>query len=252
MRLVNRTTRSFSLTPEGEAFLPYARQILESEVQALSSLNGGKSAVAGLLRVTTPASFGRKVVAPLIPGILADNPALRIQLSLQDRLVDIVGEGYDLAVRTGRLRDSSLIARKIADNPRRLCASPDYLARYGRPRRLEDLAVHRRIGLIGRTNWPFTTPGGVREVRFEGQFESDSMEAVHFACVAGVGVATLSHWDAEAELQRGDLQEITLEDAAPQAVSIWVVRPSARHAPLKLRPFIEALEDRLNPRGSPG
>ncbi len=248
LRLVNRTTRSLSLTPEGEAFLPHARNILDAEANALGSLVGGRSAVAGLLRVTAPASFGRKVVAPLIPDLLQAHPDLRVQLSLQDRLVDIVGEGFDLAVRIGRMRDSSLLARKIAENPRMLCASPDYLARHGAPETLADLARHMRLGLMGRVNWPFVTARGVEEVRFEGRFESDSMEAVHVACLAGLGIATFSHWDVEAELTSGALQQVVLRNAAPESVAIWIVRPSSRHAPPKITPFTEALEKRLEPR----
>lgn len=245
VRLVQRTTRSLSLTPEGLAFLPHAREMLEAETSALASLAGGIGGVSGLLRVTAPASFGRKVVAPLIPDILRTHPALRVQLSLQDRMVDIVGEGHDLAVRIGRLRDSSLLARRLADNPRRLCASPTYLQQHGQPRTLTELAEHQRLGLIGREAWPFVTADGVREVRFEGRFESDSMEAVHVACVAGLGIATFSWWDVEAELASGVLREVVLEDAAPEPVAIWVVRPSSRHAPPKLAPFIAALEARL-------
>jgi DNA-binding transcriptional LysR family regulator len=250
LRLVNRTTRSLSLTPEGMSFLPHARNILDAEAAALGSLlennPEGRSAVTGLLRVTAPASFGRKVVAPLIPRLLSDHPSLRVQLSLQDRLVDIVGEGFDLAVRIGRMRDSSLLARKIADNPRRLCASPDYLARQGAPQRLADLSGHMRLGLMGRANWPFVTATGVEDVRFDGRFESDSMEAVHVACLSGIGIATFSHWDVEAELASGRLVEVMLEDAAPESVAIWIVRPSSRHTPPKIDPFIQALESRLS------
>ena len=245
VRLVNRTTRSLSLTPEGLAFLPHARAMLEAETSALGSLAGGIGAVSGLLRVTAPASFGRKVVAPLIPGLLQAYPALRVQLSLQDRMVDIVGEGFDLAVRIGRLRDSSLLARKLADNPRRLCAAPAYLQRHGTPRTLADLADHQRLGLIDRAAWPFVTGGAVREVRFEGRFESDSMEAVHVACLAGLGIATFSYWDVEAELAAGTLREVVLEDAAPEPVAIWVVRPASPQTPPKLAPFIASLEARL-------
>ena len=245
VRLVNRTTRSLSLTPEGLAFLPHARAMLEAEASALGSLAGGIGAVSGLLRVTAPASFGRKVVAPLIPDLLRTHPALRVQLSLQDRLIDIVGEGFDLAVRIGRMRDSSLLARKLADNPRRLCASPAYLQQSGQPRTLAELADHQRLGLIDREAWPFVTPDGTREVRFEGRFESDSMEAVRVACLAGLGIATFSYWDVETELASGALREVALEDATPEPVAIWIVRPSSRHAPPKIAPFIDALEARL-------
>ena len=160
-------------------------------------------------------------------------------------MVDIVGEGFDLAVRIGRLRDSSLLARKLADNPRRLCASPAYLQHHGVPRTRADLGDHQRLGLIDRAAWPFVIGGEVREVRFEGRFESDSMEAVHVACLAGLGIATFSYWDVEAELAGGSLREVVLEDAAPEPVAIWVVRPASPQAPPKLAPFIAAPEARL-------
>ena len=103
-----------------------------------------------------------------------------------------------------------------------------------------------RLGLMGRANWPFVTAAGVEDVRFDGRFESDSMEAVHVACLSGVGIATFSHWDVEAELASGRLVEVMLEDAAPESVAIWIVRPSSRHTPPKIDPFVQALENRLS------
>src|SRR5271154_5423200 len=133
VRLMQRTTRSVSLTPEGEAFLPFAQALVEGEAAGRASLRPAAAGVSGLLRVTASAAFGRKIVAPIIPGLLRDHPDLRIDLELTDSIVDIVATGADLALRIGRLRDNSLIGHRLAPNPRVLCAAPAYLAKHGVP-----------------------------------------------------------------------------------------------------------------------
>jgi DNA-binding transcriptional LysR family regulator len=244
-RLLHRTTRSVALTPEGEAFLPHAQAMLEAEQAARASLAPTGRGASGLLRVTAPAAFGRKVLAPMMPELLAENPDLRVDLDLTDGLVDIVGAGIDVAVRIGRLRDSTLIARRLAPNGRVLCASPAYLERRGAPRTLADLAEHECLSLSGMASWPFEVGGRVQEVRLNGRFASNSVEALVEACRGGLGLALLSKWNIDDDLTQGRLLPIELDGASPQELSIWAVYPSARLVPPKLRVFIAALERRL-------
>lgn len=245
VRLMHRTTRAVSLTAEGEAFLPYAQAMIEAEQGARAALAPTAHGASGLLRITAPAAFGRKVVAPLMPDILAANPELRIDLQLTDAVVDIVGAGIDVAVRIGRLQDSTLIARRLAPNPRRLCASSAYVARAGQPKRLADLAAHNCLTLTSQTHWPFESSGRRREVRVSGPVTSDSIEAVHVACGAGLGLALLSAWDVEDDLAAGRLVTLDLADAEPQELAIWAVYPTARLIPQKVHAFVEALGQRL-------
>jgi DNA-binding transcriptional LysR family regulator len=180
-----------------------------------------------------------------MPGLLERNPELRVDLQLTDSVIDIVSAGVDVAVRIGRLRDSSLIARKLAPNPRVLCAAPAYLERVGTPRTLEDLARHECIVLSGITHWPFEIGGRHKDIRIGGRLSSSSVEAVHAACLGGSGLALLSAWDVVDELRSGTLVEVPLSAALPQEIAIWAVYPSARLVPLKLRVFIDALDQAL-------
>ncbi len=245
VRLMHRTTRSISLTAEGEAFLPHAQTMLEAGEAARSAIAPTGGGACGLLRVTAPAAFGRKIVAPLVPRLLAENPALRIDLQLTDSVVDIVGGGLDVAVRIAALRDSSLIAKRLGANVRLLCAAPSYLARAGRPQRLSDLAQHECLILTGTTHWPFNAGGRRREVRIGGRFSSGSIEAVHAACCHGAGLALLSSWDAAEDLRAGTLESIILEDARPRELAIWAVYPTAQMIPQKVRAFVDLLDAQL-------
>lgn len=249
VRLMHRTTRAVALTPEGEAFFPHAQAMLETAAAARESVAPeGRRTVTGLLRITAPAAFGRKIVAPLMPGFLSQHPELRVDLQLTDSVVDIVAAGIDVAIRIGRLRESSLIARKLAPNARVLVAAPAYLQRQGTPRTIEDLSRHEGLTLSGMTHWPFETASGrIREVRVAGRFTSSSIEALHEACVGGQGLALLSTWDVRDELRSGSLVEVRLDAAVPQEFAVWAVYPSARLLPAKVRAFIDVLEGALSP-----
>lgn len=241
VRLMHRTTRSVSLTPEGEAFLPHARALLDAAAEARASVGSDRTRVAGLLRITAPAAFGRKVVTPLLAAFLGRHPALRVELQLTDAIVDIVASGIDVAVRIGRLRDSSLVARRIAPNSRLLCAAPAYLAGAGVPESADDLARHACLVLSGTTHWRFAVEGRARDVRVSGPFGSNSIEAIHAACVGGLGLTLLSAWDVADDLRSGALVRVDLAAAEPDELAIWAVYPSARHVAPKLRAFLDAL-----------
>lgn len=243
-RLMQRSTRSLSLTPEGELFLPYAQAIIENEEQATALLNN-EAAASGLLRVSAPVAFSRIVIAPLIPRLLADNPQMRVALDMSDRLPDLIASGTDLAIRIARLRDSSMIASKLADNPRMLVATPDYLNRHGRPERADDLTAHDCLALTGSPHWTFRTSAGERAIRINGRFSCSSIEGAYTCCLAGGGIARLSQWLVRPDLNAGRLVSITLSDAAPEPVSVWGVYPSKTLLPPKVRVFLAAIREAM-------
>lgn len=249
VRLVHRTTRALALTAEGEAFLPYAEAMIEDAVGARAAVRPSTSGVAGLLRVTASEPFGRKVVSAMLPGFLAANPDLRVDLQLTDGLVDIVAAGVDVAIRIAPLRDSSLVARRLADSPRRLYASPDYLDSAGVPRRLADLAAHQCLLFSGATHWTFVSGERTRRLRVMGRCSSNSIEALHEACLRGLGLALLAEWNVADDVAAGRLVPVPLEDAEPETLGIWAVYPTARLVPPKVRLFVEALKFHLGRGG---
>ncbi|AHE53759.1 LysR family transcriptional regulator [Sphingomonas sanxanigenens] len=244
-RLVHRTTRALSLTPEGEAFLPYAQAMLENEAEALGAIRPAGAGASGLLRVTASLPFGRKVVTPMVPGFLAANPSVRIDLMLTDSIVDIVAQGLDLAIRIAPMRDSGLIARKLADSPRALYAAPAYIARAGVPRTLADLAKHECLRATDVAHWRFLVDGKPVRQRVSGRFTSSSFEALHRACLEGLGIVSLASWDAHDEVAAGRMIPLPLSDAQIAPLAIWAVQPTTRFVPGKVRAFIAALETHL-------
>lgn len=242
-RLIQRTTRSISLTQEGAEFIPYARAITEAEESAKALFLPEAKGAAGLLRITAPSGLGRRNIIPLIPGLLDANPEMRIDLQLSEKVVDIVGRGIDVAVRVAPLRDSSLIARKIADNPRILCASPQYLARRSLPRTVDDLALHDCLRLSSVLQWSFEKAGQIFSVAVDGRFSSSNVEGIRELCIQGLGLAQLSRWDVRQEISRGLLKEVVLEDVNAQPLSIWAVLPTVRYLPGRVTVFIDALKE---------
>lgn len=246
VRLLHRTTRTLALTPEGDAFLPHAQAMLEDEGEARASVRPAEAGASGLLRLTASVPFGRKVVAPLIPAFLHANPDVRVDLLLSDGIVDIAGQGIDLAIRIAHLRDSNLIARKLAANPRVLCASPDYLAEHGLPRMRAELAEHACLSVTGTRHWDFVAyPSKPVRQRVSGRFTASSPEALLAACLGGAGIAMLSDWSVADDVAAGRLVRICLEDGTPDPLDIWAVYPTSRLLPAKTRLFIAALEESL-------
>lgn len=251
VRLLHRTTRALSLTDEGLVFLPHARALVEEQAAALASVRGATAGARGLLRVNASLAFGRQVLAPLVAQFMATHPEVQVELRLTDALVDIVAEGIDLAIRIAELGDSTLIARRLADNPRRLVASPAYVGRFGAPATLADLSRHACLTSIAQPQWSFGTATGNHVVRLAGRFTTNSIDAIHEACLGGLGIANLSEWNVREDLAQGRLRAIPLDDATPEPLALWAVYPSRRLVPAKVRLFIEALALRLKP-GSAG
>lgn len=252
VRLLHRTTRSLSLTPEGETFLPFARALVDNEAEAMARLRAETRGAAGLLRVSVPISFGLKFIMPFVPDLLADNPDLKMAVDLNDSLPDLVATGTDLAIRIARLRDSSLIAQKLAANPRTLVASPAYLARRGLPQRVSDLGDHDCLALGNATHWTLVSAEGERHVRLNARLSCSSIAGCHAASVAGGGVALLSDWYVDEDVAAGRLVKIALADAAPEEIAIWAVYPTNQLVLPKVRVFIAKLRQTLASAGIAG
>ena len=248
VRLLHRTTRAIALTDEGEEFLPYAKTLAETEQSARNLFSPDKQGATGQLRITAPSGFGRLTIIPLLPALMAENPELKIDFQLSDNVTDIVGLGYDVAIRIAPLRDSRLVAQRLADNPRVLCASPDYLARCGTPHMLADLHQHNCLRLSGVPQWSFMIDDHISSVSVEGRFSGSNVEGVRTLCVSGSGIAQLSAWDVQEELAAGELREIALRDAQPQLLGVWALFPTARHLPTRVTVFLNALKQAMQRR----
>ena len=245
VRLFHRTTRSVSLTAEGEAFLPYATVMTEAEQSAINELSPAPARVSGVLRMTAPSVFGQSIVLPLLGQLMEQHPEMRVDLDLTDRQVDIAGLGLDLALRIAPLEDSELVARRIASNPRVLCASPAYLNRHGRPTTLEQLQAHSCILLQAVPRWPFVQGEQLQRLRVNGRVNTTSVDAVRAAAIQGLGLAMLTHWDVFRQLRDGSLEQIHLTDASMEMLSVWAVVPTRRHIPVRVRVFLDALHQEL-------
>ena len=246
VRLVHRTTRSVSLTPEGETFLPFSRTLLDASEAAKVTLKANAGTAGGTLKITAPTVFAQTVVMPVIAQLLTEHPALQADLLVSDSIVDIVSLGIDVAIRIAPLRDSELIARSLAPNPRVLCASPDYLARHGAPSVLADLHRHRCVALHGMSNWPFMRDGEPIGFKGAGAFSANSVEAVRTASKQGLGIAMLTYWDVRDDVEQGTLQVVELEDAIAERLFITAVLPTRRQVPHRVRAFLDRLEAALS------
>jgi len=245
VRLFHRTTRSVSLTAEGEAFLPYANTMAEAEESARGELSPASATVSGVLRLTAPSVFGQTVVLPMLSTLLEQHPDLRIDLDLSDRVVDIVGQGLDLALRVATLGDSDLVAKRMVSNPRVICASPRYLKHYGVPSTLAELELHQCIVLQAVARWPFVIDGKLQHRRMNARLTTSNVDAARIAALQGLGLSMLTYWDVYRQLREGSLVSIELEDAAMEDLSVWAVMPTRRYVPTRVKVFLAALEREL-------
>ena len=251
VKLLLRTTRRISLTHEGTAFLEDCQRLLSEVANAEASVSAGGLKASGHLRITAPAGFGRRHVAPLVPQFRAMHPDVSVSLNLSDRVVDLAGEGFDCAVRVGDLPDSSLISLRIADN-RRLCvASPAYLARRGTPQKPADLVHHDCLTLPSDASqtrgWAFTVPQKNAEgselihLKPAGPMDCSDGQVLHDWCLSGWGIAWRSTWEVEGEIAAGRLVEVLADFAAPPN-GIYAVFPQRKHLPLRVRLWIDYLK----------
>ncbi len=245
VRLLHRTTRRLHATPEGAALAARGRTLIEDLESLGAGLREAATEVAGTLRVTMSATFGRQYVSPLLPAFLARHPKLRMSVHLSDQVVDLVSEGFDLAIRIGSLEDSGLVARRIAPNRRVLCASPAYLRRRRPPLDPEQLREHECLVLTGSQGrqdvWRLQDPqGGEVAVRVSGRYESNFGELLRDAAVAGEGIALHSLWHVADDLRAGRL-EVVLPAYPPATTAISAVMPQRQQVPPRVRAFIDRL-----------
>ncbi|WP_431260056.1 LysR family transcriptional regulator [Roseateles chitinivorans] len=251
VKLLLRTTRKLTLTHEGIAFLEDCQRLLAEFASAEASVSAGGVKASGHLRITAPAGFGRRHVAPLVPDFLSRHPEVSVSLNLSDRVVDIVNEGFDCAVRVGDLSDSSLISMRLADN-RRLCvAAPSYLKRAGTPKHPSELMRHECLTLSSDASqtrgWAFRIDDQVQHLRPSGRLDCSDGQVLHDWCRQGLGLAWRSTWEVAAALQAGELVSVLDEFAAPPN-GIFAVLPQRKHLPLRVRLWIDFLKEH---HGSP-
>jgi DNA-binding transcriptional LysR family regulator len=244
VQLVHRTTRSISLTSEGETYLRHAARILAEIREMEDEVSLGRSAPRGLLRVNATLGFGRTTIAPLISQFVKRYPDVEVQVEVTDRPVDLVESGFDLAIRFGALPDRRLNARRILSNRRFLCASPKYLERRGTPTTLAHLAQHRCI--IHRQNddaygiWRFIHKEHSEVVKVHGSLSSNDGDIVLGWALDGHGILIRSEWDAAKYLESGRLRIVLPEFRLPSA-DLFVYYASGTHQPVRTRAFIDFL-----------
>ncbi|TVO33770.1 LysR family transcriptional regulator [Vibrio algivorus] len=243
VRLVHRTTRKVSLTEEGLAFLPYAEEVLASVEAARGAVGAGNNNPTGTLRVTAPASFGRIHLIPALKGFMSKYPDITVDFRFSDSIIDMVEGGFDVAIRVAELKDSTLIARKLAQDRRIVVASPEYLQEFGTPKKPQDLANHNCINLMGMDNWPFKTDSGLFNVHTSGRLRTDNGDAMRDATINGLGISINSLWSVYQQIESGDLVEILQDYPLDMDANIWAVYPSSRLTPLKVRAFIDYFID---------
>jgi len=241
VRLLHRTTRKVSLTEEGMAFLPHAEDVLASVEAARAAVGADEASPQGTLRVAAPASFARMHLVPALKGFLARYPDLKMDLRLSDTIVDMVEGGFDVAIRNTVLKDSTLIARKLAVDKRIICASKEYLAQSAELKTPEDVYQHNCIHLMGLEEWAFASPSGPQSIKVKGQLRTDNGEAVRDACVSGLGLALSSLWSVYQHLERGELIEVLPDHPLITDADVWAVYPSSRLLAPKVRVFIDYL-----------
>ncbi len=242
-RLLNRTTRKISLTEIGEIFFERCTDILQEVEEAEAVAREMTDKPGGTLHLAAPTSFGVRHLQELLPQYLQAYPNVQLKLSLSDRFIDVVEEGFDLVIRITELADSSLISRRIAPCKRVLCASPEYLDRIGTPRVPQDLSIHRCLvysNSLKPDTWELHGPDTVESVRINGPFCSDNGDVLQAAAVAGLGITLLPTFIVGEDLQSGRLQQV-LEDYSPPEISINAVFPSRKFMSAKVRSFIDFL-----------
>ena len=245
IKLLMRSTRKLSLTAEGLLLLDEAQRILRDLDETEARVAQGSARPSGPLRISAPAGFGRRHVAPLLPDFLRAYPDITVELDLSDRLVDLLEERYDCAIRIGDLDDSQIIGVRIADNRRIIVASPAYLERFGRPETPEDLLHHNCLSFGDQGNqskgWLLKHHDQIRAFRVKGTMASSDGSVLHAWSLAGCGLVWRSLWEVREDLASGRLVSV-LDDYAAPPNGIFAMLPERKHLPLRVRAFVDMLK----------
>ncbi|MDV7340053.1 LysR substrate-binding domain-containing protein [Terasakiella sp. A23] len=251
VRLLNRTTRKLNLTEAGARYLEHTRRILSEIEEAESEVGSLRDSPRGVLRVNGPVVMGARRIAPLIREFEERYPEVKIELNLNDHRVDLMETGEDVALRIGdELFDSSMIARKLCPIRRIIYASPDYLEKYGEPKKPEDLLKHNCLTYNEPdylNDWPFINCPGPKLLRVSGNFVSNNGEAQHYAALNGLGIARLATLLSGEKIKSGEIIELLRPYEPPSRTYFWAIYPQNRYVAPKLRVFIDYLLEKLNP-----
>lgn len=249
VRLLNRTTRRLALTPEGEAYFHRTQRILSDIEEAETEVSRFRAQPKGLLRVNVGTAFGMHQLTPALPDFLARYPEVHVDLSVTDRVVDLIDEGADLGIRLGTLPDSSLVARKICDVERVVCASPAYLRRHGTPKKAADLLRHNCLCITyspALRRWPFETREGVKHLEVSGNVGANTAESLLQLALLGVGVIRLSDAIVGAAIAEGKLVPLLQDIHHAEPLPLHAVYPQGRHRSPRVAAMIDFLVERFS------
>lgn len=247
--LLHRSTRKVALSTEGLEFLPYARDIVAREDAARAALGQGQAQVAGTLRFTAPSTFAQLYIAPILPDFMHDQPGLRLDMRLSDKQFDLIDGSFDLALRNAVLEDSSLSGRKLANDTRILCASPEYLTKYGHPKTPDDLQDHHLIAFGNDMRHRMIKDDGT-SADFDPNLGRcnliiDDGHSHRVATTAGAGIASHSLWSVHQELASGRLVRVLPEYTCVADTALWLIYPKTNVLSAKVRVFMDFLLDRI-------
>jgi len=251
VRLLHRTTRRLSLTPEGEAFHLRCRELLDGVAEAETEISERSGTASGLLRINVPVSFGLLHLAPLWPRFMTRHPGVTLDVTLSDRLVDLVEEGYDMAIRIAHLPDSSLVSRRLASTRLVLCASPAYLRKHGTPTHPSELATHAVLAyslFAAGDQWTFTGPDGPVSVRVLPHMRTNSGDTCRAAALQGQGIMLQPDFIVGADLAAGTLIEL-LPDWHAHTLDIHTIYPTRKFVAPKVRLMVEFLVEMFHMQG---
>ena len=249
IRLVERSTRRVIPTEAGTRFAERMRLALSAIQEAEAEAAQASRAATGTLKIAVPATFGRLWIAPIVPAFLKEHPGVSVVLEYADRYVDLVAEGFDVAIRLGALEDSQLIVKKIAEHQRLICASPDYLETRGVPRTPADLANHsclRFSRLARHPEWRFKKENRITSVQVSGPLTADDAQTLVTAAVKGTGIVMCSDWLTSQERADARLQVVLQDWTVVGEGAVYVVRPPGRFTPSKTRAFVEWISAQLS------
>jgi DNA-binding transcriptional LysR family regulator len=248
-RLLNRTTRRLSLTEAGQAFFARSQRGLQEIEAAEAEVSRLQETPRGQLKLNAPMSFGILHIAAALPDFLARYPELSVEMNLEDRQIDLIQEGFDLAIRIAELPDSSLIARRLGPCRHVVCASPEYIKKYGSPRTPDDLRQHNVLTFRyhdSPSEWRFISPDGrFVSAPVSGSIQMNNSLALREAVLQGVGIMLTPTFIVGADIQSGILQ-VVLPDYRAQEISIYAIYPERRHLSPKVQAFIEFMKERIS------
>ena len=248
VRLVNRTTRSMSLTAEGELYFSHAARILTQIDEVEQLIGASRATPKGLIRVNASLGFGRRYIGPALAAFFAQYPEVEIQLEISDHPLDLATHGFDLGIRFGTLPDAAFHARKVASNRRLLCASPLYLEKHGTPQKLADLQQHNCIFLRQNETpygvWSFTNGGRTQNVKVRGALGCNDGEVALNWPLEGFGILLRAEWDIARYVRSGRLR-LVLEDQTPTRADVYAVYPQQLHLSARVRSLIDFLVERF-------